>query len=64
MEQGVSSGTIIVLEEEDVTGFKIFKSLTSAHFDRLLPKLRIGQHAILLEIWKEGMVCIMYLYIL
>ena len=51
---GLSEAAIAVLEEEVVITFVIFQSLREEHFERLLPRMKVGQHALLLKMW-EGM---------
>ena len=50
---GLSEAAIAVLEEEVVVTFVIFQSLREEHFERLLPRLKVGQHALLLKMWEE-----------
>ena len=50
---GLSEAVIAVLEEEVVVTFVIFQSLREEHFERLLPRLKVGQHALLLKIWES-----------
>ena len=44
--------TETVTKLEDVTTMEIFKSLRAEHFTKLLPKLSVGQHALLLTTWE------------
>ena len=53
LSSGVVSETVNSLEEEKILSVKIFKALREEHFERLLPKLSIGQHALLLKIWGD-----------
>ena len=50
---GLSEAVIAVLEEEVVVTFVIFQSLREEHFERLLPRLKAGQHALLLKMWES-----------
>ena len=50
---GVVTDSLIVLEEERVTTLKVFKSLREEHFARLLPKMSVGQHALLVKTWED-----------
>ena len=51
---GVSEEALQVLEDEEILTLAIFSSLREEHFERLLPKLKLGQHALLLKLWDEG----------
>ena len=50
---GLARETMIVLEEENVLNMKVFVSL---HFEKLLPKLTVGDHVVLWKLWdsKQG----------
>ena len=50
---GVSRETKQVLVDEGIVSKFIFWSLREEHFERLLSKLKVGQHAILLKIWDR-----------
>ena len=52
-EFGVNSGTIDVLESEMILTKEIFFSLGDSHFQHILLKLKVGQHALLLNIWQK-----------
>ena len=52
----VSEAAIAVLEEELVLNSVVFSCLREEHFERLLPKLRVGDHAALLRIWDKSSV--------
>ena len=52
-EEPVSEETKKVLLEEGIVSKTIFLSLREEHFERLLPKLKVGQHALLLKIWDS-----------
>ena len=51
-EFGVNSGTIDVLESEMILTKEIFFSLGDSHLQHILPKLKVVQHALLLNIWQ------------
>ncbi len=50
---GVNDEAISVLEEELVVSSAIFSSLRDEHFEKLIPKLKVGQHALLLKVWES-----------
>ena len=50
---GITRATISVLEQEVIVTRDVFMSLGEKHLDSLLPQVKLGQHALLLEIWKE-----------
>ena len=50
----ISDDTVQVMEEEGVVSLAIFSSLREEHF---LPKLRVGQHAMLLRLWDRQNSC-------
>ena len=47
----ITEGTQQVLREELINTRTLFGSLEKQHFDKLLPKLKVGQHALLLQLW-------------
>ena len=51
-ENGVSDSTMNVLLEEDVSTRDTFTSLEREHLRKLALKLTIGQHAVILKVWK------------
>ena len=51
---GVTEETKKVLVDEGIVSKSIFSSLREEHFERLLPKLKVGQHALLLKIWDHS----------
>ena len=53
---GVSEAAIAVLEEELVLNSVVFSCLREEHFERLLPKLKVGDHAALLKVWDKSSV--------
>ena len=53
VKSGVNSSTIDVLESEMIVTKEIFFSLGDSHFQHILPKLKVGQHALLLNIWQK-----------
>ena len=46
---GVGEAGITVLEEDSVLTTSVFVSLREEHFEKLLPKLNVGEHATLLK---------------
>ena len=50
---GVVGDTMTVLEEEAVYTKSIFLSLTNDHLMTLLPKMKIGQHALLMSLLRR-----------
>ena len=52
LSHGIAPSTISVLEK-DVFNTSIFLSLNEAHLQKLVPLMKIGQHAILLQFWRE-----------
>ena len=53
MNIGIDEGTIEILQEEMVMTMDIFIVLKEEHFERLLPKVKVGQHAQLLKLWED-----------
>ena len=51
--QGITRCTLDTLEEELITTTKVFCLLKEEHLRKLFPKLKVGQHALLINIWKE-----------
>ena len=52
---GVSSeAAIAVLEEELVLNSVVFAFLQEEHFEKLLPKLKVGDNAALLKVWESA----------
>ena len=49
----VNEDTKQVLLEEGITSKLVFSSLREEHFEQMLPKLKVGQHTILLRIWDR-----------
>ena len=49
---GISQDTAEVLEEEGVLSLTIFTTLRE-HFDKLLPKIKVGQQALLMKLWDR-----------
>ena len=45
-KEGITKKTIDVLMEEEIVSLDIFAALKEQHFQLLLPKLRVGQHAL------------------
>ena len=54
---GITDTTQVVLEEESVFNMSVFLSLREEHFERLLPKLKVGQHATLMKAWETRLAC-------
>ena len=48
--RGVGNNTLRILEDEEILSMGTFFSLGDKHFSQLLPKLTVGQHALLLHI--------------
>lgn len=48
---GIGESSIPTLEEESVLTMSVFVSLREEHFEKLLPKLKVGEHATLLKLW-------------
>ena len=40
-----------VLVDEQIISFAVFNSLREEHFEKLLPRLKVGQHALLYKLW-------------
>ena len=53
LEKGLAEETILKLEQEMITTSSIFASLESDHLHQLLPKMKVGQHALLLKLWEK-----------
>ena len=53
VKSGVNSSTIDILESEMIVTKEIFFSLGDSHFQHILPKLKVGQLALLLNIWQK-----------
>ena len=51
---GVTSATIAILDNEMILTEDIFYSLSETHFQHILPRIKIGQHALLLGMWHEN----------
>ena len=45
--EGVSDETIDILVEEEIRTVNVFTSLREEHFGKLLPKMKVGHHALL-----------------
>ena len=48
---GVTAETKKVLLEQGIVSKMVFSSLREEHFERLLPSVTLGQHALLLKVW-------------
>ena len=53
LAHGITHPTIAMIEKEDVYSMATFESLNEGHLQKLIPCMKIGQHAILLQLWKE-----------
>ena len=53
---GISDAAISVLEEELILTSVVFGSLREEHFEKLLPKMKVGEHAALLKLWDTSTV--------
>ena len=53
-EWGINASTMEILEEELIVDWGIFKSLSVVHLEKLLPRLTLGQHALLSQIWENN----------
>ncbi len=51
--KGITEATINVLVEEDVVTKSTFALLQEEHLQKLLPKITIGQHALITSLWLE-----------
>lgn len=51
---GVGASTLEVLRQEEVLCQSTFVLLHEEHFQRLLAKLTIGQHAVLTSLWQKA----------
>ena len=45
--------TLDVMMDEMILSKGVFLSLQRDHFMKLLPKLKVGQHAVLLKYWED-----------
>ena len=50
LKSGITKDTLEVLKQEHITSMDIFTSLSQGHWASLLPKLKIGQHALLMKL--------------
>ena len=53
-KSGTTSVTLEVLMDEQILNRDIFQSLSQQHFNSLGQRLKIGQHALLLCLWRQG----------
>lgn len=53
---GVSEAAIAVLEDELVLNSATFACLREEHFEKLLPKLKVGEHAAFLKVWESAVI--------
>ena len=51
--EGVSDETIDILVEEEIRTVNVFTSLGEEHFRKLLPKMKVGHHALLIKLWDK-----------
>ena len=47
---GLGEGALSILSDEAVFTMDVFQRLREEHFEKLLPKLTVGDHAILLQL--------------
>jgi hypothetical protein len=52
-ESGISDSSCSVLFNEDVSTAETFAWLEKEHLTKLAPKLTLGQHALLLKVWRS-----------
>ena len=50
---GVTDDTLSVLVGEEIKRNHIFYTVREEHFQQLLPKVKVGQHALLLSLHQE-----------
>ena len=48
---GLGENALSILADEAVVSMDVFQRLREEHFEKLLPKLAVGDHAILLQLW-------------
>lgn len=49
-KEGISEESIGILVTEEVVTLEIFSTLKEEHFQRLLPKMKVGQHAMIRQL--------------
>ena len=54
-EKGVGDQAITTLLREEICDMETFMMLKESHFAKLNERLSLGQHALLLKIWEEGL---------
>ena len=62
--EGLSEEAVAVLTQEEIISLEVFHALKQEHFTRLLPKLKVGQHALLLKLHRDCEVSCLSCYIL
>ena len=50
---GVTDATMNILVNEEITTTHVMGALEEQHLDQLLPKLPVGQHAVIKHVWKN-----------
>ena len=53
----ICEAAISVLEEELILTSVVVGSLPEEHFDKILPKMKVKEHAALLKLWDTLTVC-------
>ena len=53
-EKGVGDQAVMTLLCEETCDMETFMMLRESHFAKLNERLSLGQHALLLKIWEEG----------
>ena len=53
-DKGVGDQAIATLLREEICDMETFILLKESHFAKLNERLSLGQHALLLKIWEEG----------
>lgn len=51
ISSGITEDSLSVLEDEGIVSLAILTSLREEHFEKLLPNLKVGQHALMMKIW-------------
>lgn len=51
-ENGISDSSLSILLNEDISAAETFASLEKEHLNKLALKLTVGQHALLLKVWR------------
>ena len=53
IENGLTECSVAIVANEMITDESVFVMLQREHLDRLLPLMKVGQHAQLLKIWEQ-----------